>query len=496
MSIRKFFISQQKITGHHPKGLRSSTDNDYARFASMLRGRVDDFEEIGLRLEDMEAITLNLTLYLEDVISEAGIWRGFVEKMHQMYGKYLPFYDLDDDYLLDEPNLQDVTFIIWYTLLRHRGDHRGITNPETPGVMDMARALYPVLMEYFEKLPVNDDLREFFENAAFAEDFYTVREVMNWFYFDCYLTYSNDVHDWIEENMREISTLTGGDAHVAYYIAECAVPFSCKTGPLALKGGDWLGVVLRANGQEEKAKWTENVDYKSFELHLVKNYTQGDGGLIQSLDGEEFCVKEKNFMDFPESDANVCVASFVKYKEDWYLNGDSFSGNYQDSMLKKIQKEWNRLHSFEPNEKEISKLLKKSGGNPFFYFVDADELMFFLKRNFKHPELLLANFDDPDARELILCVVDNGKDVFILNCGASSFCDAHNFLYDKKEAKENGFEDALHLPASMLKYAMEHDMLPDVGLNSVYGEERGKQLFRENYDFIYRCVMGNEYIDR
>lgn len=496
MSMRKFFIPQQKVTGRHPKGLRSSTDNDYARFASMLRGRVDDFEKIGLRSEDMEAITLNLTMYLEDVISEAGIWRGFVEKMHQMYGKYLPFYDLDDDYLLDEPNLQDVTFIIWYTLLRHRGDHRGITNPETPGVVDMAKAIYPVLMEYFEKLPVNDDLREFFENAAFVEDFYTAREVMNWFYFDCYLTYSNDVQGWIEKSMEERATLTGANVHVAYYIAECAVPFSCKTGPLALKGNEWLGAVLRVNGQEGKAKWMETIDYRAFELHLVKNYTLGEGGLIQSLDGEEFYVKEKYFADFPDPNANVCVASFVKYKDDWYINGDSFSGIYKDSMIKHVKKETKRLHSFEPNAKEISKLLKDSGGNPFFYFADVDELTFFMKRKFKHPELILDKFDDPDARELILCVVDNGKDVFITNRGASSFCDANNIFYDKKEAEENGLEDALHIPASLLKYAMEHDMLPDVGLKSVLGEERGKQLWRENYDFIYRAVMENEYINR
>lgn len=76
-------------------------------------------------------------MYLEDVISEAGIWRSFVEKMHELYGKYLPIYNLDDDYLLDEPNQQDVAFIIWYTLLRHRGDHVGFINPETPNIMDI-----------------------------------------------------------------------------------------------------------------------------------------------------------------------------------------------------------------------------------------------------------------------------------------------------------------------------------------------------------------------
>ena len=496
MTTRKFFIPQQKIAGRHPKGLRSTTDNEYARFASLLRERVEDYVEVGLQPEDAEAITLNLTLYLEDVISEAGIWRGFVEKTHQLYGKYLPFYDLDDNYMLDEPNLQDVAFIIWYTLLRHRGEHRGLTNPETPAVMDMAKAFYSFLAKHFETLPINDDLREFFENAAFAEDFYKVREVMDWFYVDCYLTYSNNVYDWLKEDLEPKMGLTCGDVHSAYYISECAMPFAYKTGPLALRGGDWLATVLRANGQEEKARWMDDIDYKQFEMHFVKKYIPGEGAWIRCLDGDEFYVQEKNFADLPNSEVNISVASFVRYKDDWYVNGDSFTGRYNDSSIKDVEKEYKQLHSFGPKENEISKLLKDSGGNPFFYFADVDELTFFMKRKFMHPELLLDKFDDPDARELILCVVDNGKDVFITNRGASSFCDANNIFYDKKEAEEYGLEDALHIPASLLKYAMEHDMLPDVGLKSVLGEERGKQLWRENYDFIYRAVMENEYIDR
>lgn len=349
-------------------------------------------------------------------------------------------------------------------------------------------------MEYFEKLPVNDDLREFFENATFADDFYKLREVMDWFYFNCYLTYSENVFAWIEEDMKDVFSLTK-DTDSAYYIAECAVPFSCKTGPLALKGSEWLCGVLRANVQDEKAKWVENLDYKQFDIKLIKQQSI-EGVYVQCLNGDEFYVKKENSTDMTGTGANVWVASFVKYKDDWYTNGDDFYGKYSKAMIKNIEKAWKQLQSSaEPNEKEIKKLLKDAGGNPFFYFANVDELTFFLKRKFKHPELLLANIDD-DAKELLLCIVDNGKDVYILNRGASSFCDVHNLFYSKNKAIENGLEDAFYLPASMLKYAMAHEMLPDVGLNSVYGEERGKQLFRENYDFIYRAVMENDYIDR
>lgn len=65
----------------------------------------------------VKAVALNLTLYFEDVLADAGIWRSFTDRMHELYGKYLPFYQIDEaEYLRDEPNLPDVMFIIWNTL--------------------------------------------------------------------------------------------------------------------------------------------------------------------------------------------------------------------------------------------------------------------------------------------------------------------------------------------------------------------------------------------
>lgn len=36
-------------------------------------------------------------------------------------------------------------------------------------------------------------------------------------------------------------------------------------------------------------------------------------------------------------------------------------------------------------------------------------------------------------------------------------------------------------------------MLPDAALNSVFGEERGKELVRNDYDFLARALMKDEY---
>ena len=61
--------------------------HDYIRFAG-LNDILTEFEQHNL--------AKLITFYFEDVISDVGIWRAFVAVHKEMYGKYLPFYDVDE----------------------------------------------------------------------------------------------------------------------------------------------------------------------------------------------------------------------------------------------------------------------------------------------------------------------------------------------------------------------------------------------------------------
>lgn len=54
---------------------------------------------------------------------------------------------------------------------------------------------------------------------------------------------------------------------------------------------------------------------------------------------------------------------------------------------------------------------------------------------------------------------------------------------------------AMHMPAPLLKYAMDHDMLPDASVMSIRGEEHGRKIFQENYDFLVRAIMRDQYVE-
>lgn len=76
-------------------------------------------------------MALTLAHYLEDVISDFGLWAAFTSKHRELYGKYLPFYTIDEEnYYCDEINPEDVRFLIWMVLQKSK--ETTFCNPENP----------------------------------------------------------------------------------------------------------------------------------------------------------------------------------------------------------------------------------------------------------------------------------------------------------------------------------------------------------------------------
>ena len=274
--MRKHFIPQNEIRNRHPRGMVSYTDGDYSNFAVMLMNAIKKAGVQDLEGNELREIVVNLTMYYEDVMADAGIWRGFTDKVHKMYGRYLPFYDLNEkEYMRDEPNLDDLRFSIWNTLIMNRFPQGRIANPETPAVMKMATAAYELMDAWFEKIPVNEELKAFFAEAKFMDDFYAQRDVLKWISYDCYLTCIPNNEDEIKDLADDYSMFLNGNHNMASYAAESVLPYATKMGPLALYAPEWLGAILRANGLEEKALEAEQQEQKPLDIYKILKRMQG-----------------------------------------------------------------------------------------------------------------------------------------------------------------------------------------------------------------------------
>lgn len=76
---------------------------------------------------------------------------------------------------------------------------------------------------------------------------------------------------------------------------------------------------------------------------------------------------------------------------------------------------------------------------------------------------------------------------------ARLICDPRNPLYDAEYAKAHTFSNIFMLPGDMLRYLNAHDMLPEARINCFGGEEEGRKVVKENFDFFARMMQGSAY---
>ena len=149
------------------------------------------------------------------------------------------------------------------------------------------------------------------------------------------------------------------------------------------------------------------------------------------------------------------------------------------------------------DRKRMEALVKKSGGSPFLFFENRKEMMDYLIKKLEFAEEHAESFLSEAGIQGhgVLCLLPESGDIISTDKLSTCLRDERNPYYDKEQAVKNGFDLAINLPVYLLCYAVEHGMMPDVGMNSVYGVERGQKLFRENYGLLQRAIMGNDLIE-
>jgi len=133
---------------------------------------------------DYKHMACMLTCYLEDIVSQTGIWTSFVDEHYKLYGKYLPFYDMAG-YEHGDINLADIQFLIWHFCSNLPTQSRFV-DPYSVDHEEIARTVYAILNETIGQAPVNEELKSALilpPNANIRK----VREHLDFVFFGCYL---------------------------------------------------------------------------------------------------------------------------------------------------------------------------------------------------------------------------------------------------------------------------------------------------------------------
>lgn len=486
-------ITIQDIRARHPKGVNSPSDFYYMSLANrLLTITGQSLMSTELTQEMRKRIALCVTLYFEDVICDSGIWRSFIAKNQEMYGRRLPFYDTTDDYLPDEPYLEDVKLVVWDAIMTFK--YESVVNPENIGLSLLAEQLYHVIDGEFEQAPVNEALADFFRECRFMSDFYLMRDALKFFVFSCYLTSGRHVEHYLKYQIDTANELID-QPDLAYYEAECVMAWQYRIGPLALLPQEWLGMALRAVGRTAEAEDAEAIKWRDYEPYLVEQY-DGKGFTLRSIDDEQLRLTYYNMAQKDDSTVRkhkLSMGMMANYRGEWYLNGPASWGD-SERIFNEVRENVRNLH--DEGLENYADIVKKNGGSPLFYFKNVKEAMSYMNQVTGAPfkGSLPREWDKKD-RDVVLFLSPTSH-IFAMAPGAAEcICDPQNPYYNKQQAAEHALLLVVQnaVPGEMLRYLIAHDMLPDASLKSTVSAEHGRHLMQQNIDFFARTLRRDDY---
>ena len=131
----------------------AETDQYYLWIALRLAKLWDESPWLrGLDDEVRRDVVLAVTGYFQDVVADAGLWRSFTRLHDQRHGNPLPHYGRDEEYVDYELNLDDVRFVIWWTIVGETGSDT--MDPHDVELQALAMAFHKLLDEEYEQAPV------------------------------------------------------------------------------------------------------------------------------------------------------------------------------------------------------------------------------------------------------------------------------------------------------------------------------------------------------
>ena len=478
----------------HPYRTANQVDNFYADLANKVfeciknSGIADAFDE---DKEVMKDVAIHLTMYLEDLASEIGVWRAATTEFRKCYGSPLPFFELDDDYEEGFVNREDVRFLLWNEVQCYRG-FESFINPENIGIEQVASEIFDLLDKAWETAPSNLRLYDFMHNSAALDSYWNARELIEWFHENAFVC----TNTWYDLSEAEEDCKDSQNPDIAIYAFRIEDAFKHKHNMLSISVPKWIGRIRR---QEERDIW-ENIKWKH--ISFLEYY--GDDGerlYLRDLAYDENFMVEKNsfnenFLRKQLKMNDVLYCSLVSFKSTWNQCGQLVGlGKKNDKMQELIDEQRRNLDNLNDQHTMYPKFMELSKGKKMLFFGSTDELKEAYKNlGFKGVD---ENFKIEFEKNCVLmCSPVNG--LVLVFEQAACICDDDNPFYDKEFAKNNALQ--FYFNENLIDYSDACDLhegnyLPDAKITSLKGDEYGNKFLHKHGQYIidYYFSQTREY---
>lgn len=191
-------------------------------------------------------VVLAVTGYYQDVVADGGVWRSFTRLYSERYGSPVPHYGRREDYVDYELNLDDVRYVIWWTLAGERGSE--VLDPQDAGLEALATAFHMLLDQEYEQAPVPQQFCIASEvELSDPADAQRIYDYAYWLYWRSFLLRPSSLAV-MERAMPEahaiIARVGESDARPLLYDLNERLMSTAPAGPIPLTTAQWLRLII------------------------------------------------------------------------------------------------------------------------------------------------------------------------------------------------------------------------------------------------------------
>lgn len=309
---------------YHPNRRFDVYDSFYLKLANRLFEHLNASESplrSAFQRDDLKDLAIILTCHFEDFINDIGIWKAFVRGNQDLYGRPVPFYDLegyDPDYL----NPQDFAYLTWHFL--SKAAHKSLM-PTAPPLLQLGQYCYELFEAQIESAPDKSDYYQQWLTIDADTPFFEVKTRLQWMAFGNYLL-GPEFHRAVKEALLEIveqnSAITEKmEPGKLLYMLQDDFLYRTSSTWLARTTPEWLAEIAHCPESVAAAikglfqKVTGNFQYESAdEGHYYYRYIRSN---------RLFPVHRKA-IDLPVNrmqPGEMSIFNLVKWQDDWWLSG-------------------------------------------------------------------------------------------------------------------------------------------------------------------------------